>query len=48
MRREDTPNWMHSLIGPTASGELRTLLEASCICCFHAEDELDPVTRTDN
>lgn len=48
LRREDAPSRMHSLMGPGASCELQTLLQASCICCFQAEDALDPVTRTDN
>jgi hypothetical protein len=47
-REDDTPNRMHRVMAPGGSGELETARQASWICCFQAEDSLDPVTRTDN
>ena len=33
-------------MGPRGSGAVETARQASWICCFHAEDSLDPVART--
>jgi len=48
LRRDATPNRMRTVMGPGGSGELETARRALWICCFHPEDSLDPVARTDN
>ena len=48
LRRDDTLKQMRSATGPGGSGSLTAARQASWICCFHARDSMEPVTRTDN
>jgi len=48
LRRDDTPKLTHSVTGPGGRGESAAPRQASWICCFRADDSLEPVTRTDS